>query len=218
MRSAYANCRNLTGSPVCGEKIRTTGFEHAYAFCHNLTGSPICGENVTSMRSTYCYCRNLTGSPVCGKNVVIMSDTYMGCINLTGSPICGENVTDMSRAYQSCDNLTGSPVCGENVVDMWSTYEGCKNLSSNGYFYSNKITNIELCFGNRNIAKPLNLYLPANSTSLTTALSNTAATSMVGADITWTNDTANNRYYNTQYNIYIYPVANVAAARAANGD
>ena len=42
--------------------------------------------------------------------------------------------------------------------------------------------------------------------------------SLVGAAITWTNDVANNRYYNTTYNIYIYPVENIAATRVANGD
>jgi hypothetical protein len=41
---------------------------------------------------------------------------------------------------------------------------------------------------------------------------------IVGAKVTWTNDTTNNSIYNTQYNIYIYPVENVAAAREANGD
>jgi hypothetical protein len=42
---------------------------------------------------------------------------------------------------------------------------------------------------------------------------------MVGKYITWTDDTATNGcYYNTSYNIYIYPVANVAEAKIANGD
>jgi hypothetical protein len=42
---------------------------------------------------------------------------------------------------------------------------------------------------------------------------------MIGSAITWTDDTTTNGcYYNTAYNIYIYPVENVAAAREANGD
>jgi hypothetical protein len=40
--------------------------------------------------------------------------------------------------------------------------------------------------------------------------------SLVGGSITWTD--AGSYQYNARYNIYIYPVANVAAARAANGD
>jgi hypothetical protein len=40
--------------------------------------------------------------------------------------------------------------------------------------------------------------------------------SLVGAAITWTN--AGSYQYNKTYNIYIYPVSNVAAARAANKD
>jgi hypothetical protein len=33
---------------------------------------------------------------------------------------------------------------------------------------------------------------------------------MVGAGVSWTNDITNNCYYSTAYNIYIYPVNNVA--------
>jgi hypothetical protein len=42
--------------------------------------------------------------------------------------------------------------------------------------------------------------------------------SIVGNSITWDTDTANKCSYNTAYNIYIYPVANVENARIANGD
>ena len=53
---------------------------------------------------------------------------------------------------------------------------------------------------------------------MTTLLTNNTS-SLVGTNITWTDDTATNGcYYNTYYNIYIYPVENVAAARTANGD
>jgi hypothetical protein len=54
--------------------------------------------------------------------------------------------------------------------------------------------------------------------TLTKCLDNTSA-GLVGSAITWTDETATNGYYyNTAHNIYIYPVANVAEARAANGD
>ena len=191
---------------------------YAYSSCSNLTGSPVCGENVTDMSYVYHSCSNLTGNPVCGEKVIDMSYAYYHCFNLIGSPVCGENVTNMRYVYSSCSNLTGNPVCGENVTNMSYAYFGCSNLASNGYFYSNNISNMHKCFGNWPNTKYLNLYLPANSTSLTTALTNNTS-SFVGADITWTDDLAtNNCYYNTQYNIYIYPVENVAAARTANGD
>jgi len=79
---------------------------------------------------------------------------------------------------------------------------------------------MESCFANRNTSTRLTLYLPANSTTLTAALVNSPNyETIVGKSITWTNDmAANNRYYNTYYNIYIYPVENVAAAAIANGD
>ena len=188
---------------------------YAYYDCHNLTGSPVCGEKVTNMRETYRLCYNLTGSPVCGNNVTIMYMTYYSCENLTGSPVCGDNVTDMYSTYCRCYNLTGSPICGRNVVNMMSTYFNCSNLKSNAYFYSPNITNMMNCFYN---AYNKRIYLPENSTSLNTALISDT-TSMVGTDITWTNDmTTNKCYYNTSYNMYIYPVSNVADARVRNGD
>lgn len=62
----------------------------------------------------------------------------------------------------------------------------------------------------------LNIYVPNNSNSLSTILN---GSSIVNSPITWANDMAtNNRYFNTAYNIYIYPVENVANARLANGD
>jgi hypothetical protein len=117
----------------------------------------------------------------------------------------------MSYAYYDCYKLTGSPVCGPNVTDMSGAYHSCRNLSSNGYFYSNKIANVCNCFASRNTKKRLNLYVPANSTTLTTCLSTTSATSLTGGSITWTDSVATDGcYYNTARNIYIYPVANVA--------
>jgi hypothetical protein len=186
-----------------------------YRSCENLTGKPVCGPNVTSMHSTYRGCYNLKESPVCGPNVTIMLYAYDDCTSLTGNPVCGDKVTTMYAAYSNCHNLTGSPVCGPNVTTVNNAYYNCPNLSSNGYFYSNKITDVGNCFGEKNTSKRLNLYVPANSTTLTTCLYSNFK-SLVGASITWTNDTANNRYYNTAQNIYIYPVDNVAQVYEVN--
>ena len=214
MSRTYYNCYSLTGSPVCGEKV--SNMDMTYYHCRNLTGSPVCGENVTNMSNAYKSCYNLTGSPVCGEKVTVMSRTYDSCYNLTGSPVCGENVTNMSGAYSSCYNLTGSPVCGENVTSMYMTYYNCYNLTGNAYFYSANISDMGSCFHARPTTKRLNLYLPANSTSLTTALINNNY-SMTGFSTTWTNDmVANKCYYNTYYNIYIYPVYNVESVMLEN--
>lgn len=151
-------------------------------------------------------------------SVTIISNTYSGCSNLTGSPVCGNNVVNMHKAYYCCNNLTGSPVCGEKVNDVAHTYWNCVNLHGNSYFYSPNIDRAIGCFYGRNTLNILNIYIPTNSTSLTTLLNNNTF-SIVGTEITWTDDTATNGcYYNTQYNIYIYPVEDVATARMANGD
>ena len=213
MISTYRNCINLTGSPVCGDNV--LNMSYTYTNCRNLIGSPVCGNNVTSMFQTYYNCINLTGSPVCGNNVTSMYQTYNGCINLTGSPVCGDKVTNMRGTYSNCTNLTGTPICGNNVKNMSSTYYGCTNLTSNAYFYSLDVNMVCNCFGHKDISKRLNIYVPSDSTTNTT-MHCTNMYSLVGTTITWTN--AGTYQYSTQYNIYIYPVANVAAARAANGD
>jgi hypothetical protein len=121
----------------------------------------------------------------------------------------------MSEAYWECQNLTGSPVCGNKVTNMSRTYAQCYNLGANGYFYSPLVSNIQRCFQNKSNNKRLNIYVPSNSTTNNTIhYSNTS--SLVGSNITWTN--AGSYQYNRTYNIYIYPVEDVAAAAIANGD
>ena len=192
-----------------------TSMRYTYEACSNLTGSPVCGDKVTNMCHTYFACYNLTGAPVCGSNVTDMASAYYSCSNLTGSPVCGDRVTSMYYTYGFCSNLTGSPVCGSNVIDMAYAYYYCCNLRSNAYFYSPKVSYIQSCFGGRNTSERLNIYVVANSTTNTTIHYNNTS-SLVGANIIWTN--AGTYQYNASYNIYIYPVENVAAARAANGD
>ena len=140
-----------------------------------------------------------------------MHRTYALCNNLTGSPVCGNNITNISYTYYGCTNLTGLPVCGPKVTNMYHAYYNCYNLSTGtSYFYSSNVNNAANCFYGKNSSRRYNIYVPANSTTLNTCLKNTSTTSLVGAAITWTN--AGSYHYNTVYNIYIYPVANVAAA------
>ena len=198
-------------------QLSNNSFYNKFSGMKNLQSVSL-PNSVNFLANTFSSCLSLNMSPWCGNNVTNMMNAYDSCYNLTGSPVCGNNVTDMSSTYAKCSNLTGSPICGDNVTNMLSAYKNCYNLASNAYFYSNQITNVMNCFYGWPNTKYLNLYIPVNSTSLTTALiSNTY--SMVGAEITWTDDVATNGcYYNIQYNIYIYPVENVAAARTANGD
>ena len=214
MGGAYKFCWSLTGSPVCGDNVIDMSGAYQYS---GVTGSPVCGPKVTNMAGAYAYCHNLTGSPVCGNNVTDMASTYAGCINLTGSPVCGDNVIEMSFAYSKCTKLTGPAICGPNVTNMNRTYYNCPNLSSNGYFYSDKVTDVFSCFYGKDNSKRLNLYVPENSTTLNTCLSTSDWASLVGATMIWKNDmSTNGYYYNTDYNIYIYPVANVEQAYKDN--
>ena len=144
-----------------------------------------------------------------------MSGAYQHCTNLTGSPVCGNKVTGMGWTYCNCKNLTGSPVCGPNVTGMAWTYYGCPNIYGNSYFYSKNVSNMCNCFRGRNPSKRLNIYVYNNSTTMRTCLYNNVS-SMVGENIKWSY--FSNKYYNTAYNIYIYPVQNVYTAKINNRD
>ena len=57
-----------------------------------------------------------------------------------------------------------------------------------------------------------------NSITLNACLK-TNSYSIIGSDIIWTNDYSVNKcYYNTYYNVYIYPVNNIDVVRSKNGD
>ena len=204
MGSAYQNCTNLT-TAVCGPNVST--MSDAYAHCTNLT-TAVCGPNVTNMSDAYSNCWNLT-TAVCGDKVTSMSYAYYNCKSLT-TAVCGDKVTRMGSAYQYCTNLT-TAVCGPNVTSMSWAYRNCPNIQGNSYFYSPNVNDAASCFYGRNTSNMLNIYVQENSNTLNTCLINNTD-SITGSAITWTNDSANKRYYNTQANIYIYPVANVYKA------
>ena len=132
-----------------------------------------------------------------------MVSTYANCQKLNGTPVCGNKVTNMHGAYSDCQNLTGIPVSGPNVTSMYGTYHNCKKLSAgNQYWYSKNITNVQNCFAGKNNSRRYNIHCYDNSTTLNTLLINNT-NSIVGANITWTKGAT--YYYNTAYNIRIYP-------------
>jgi hypothetical protein len=139
-----------------------------------------------------------------------MSCTYENCYKLIGFPVCGNKVTSMFMTYANCYNLTGSPVCGNNVTDMSWTYFGCFNLSAGSiYMRSNNISSAWGCFSGKNNFNRYNIYAHPNTTTWNT-LSINNSSSLVGTFITWTNDTTTGGFYNTTYNIYIYPFINIS--------
>jgi hypothetical protein len=99
---------------------------------------------------------------------------------------------------------------------MYGTYGDCSKILRNAYFYSANVSTVANCFLNKALTKRLDIYVPANSTTLNTCLSTSSTKSLIGKSISW--GKGGNVYSNIQYKIYIYPVENVAAAREANGD
>ena len=208
----FSNMRNLQ-SVYLPKHI--TIYNNTFRDCISLQQA-VCGDNVTNMDSAYRGCTNLT-TAVCGDKVTNMANTYYGCKSLT-TAVCGDNVTNMSHAYSICTNLT-TAVCGDNVTNMHFAYYGCTKIQGNMYIYSKYVIDFNECFQNRDVSNMLNLYIQNGSTSLTSAMKATSSTSLTGTAISWTNEMSNmGCYYNTAYNIYIYPVSNVADARINNGD
>ena len=126
----------------------------------------------------------------------------------------------MAYAYYNCYNLTGVAIVGPNVTDFSYAYSEVKGLTDI-YIYSNKISIMRNCVRNKDNSLRMNIYVPKigpNSSYNTLAKClYTNTTSIVGSSITWTNDmTTNGCHYNTTYNIYIYPVANVQNAYNEN--
>jgi hypothetical protein len=76
------------------------------------------------------------------------------------------------------------------------------------------------CFRGFSNDKKLSIYVHDNSKTLNTCLSSQLKNVLMSNNsTTWVNDIATNGcYYNTAMNIYIYPVANVAAIKEQNGD
>lgn len=158
---------------------------------------------VNNMYDTYMNCYNLTSSPACGPNVITMAMAYFECHSLTGNPVCGNNVVSMYHTYTNCCNFTNSPVCGPNVTDMSGTYRSCRNLNEcTVNWYAPNIINARNCFYGKNNSRKYNIHVPANSTTFNTMIINNTS-SLVGTSITWTNNET--CWYNTTYNIYIYP-------------
>lgn len=114
----------------------------------------------------------------------------------------------MSYTYSNCFNLI-TATCGPNVTNMYYTYYNCKNLNE-GIFYSNKVSMVRGCFGSKDNSKIFNLYVPENSTTLSKCLNTLDYASLVGANVTWTEDNngTGTYWYNSTYNIYIYTFAN----------
>lgn len=208
MHNAYHYCSKLTGQPACGPNV--TNFSNAYYYCNNITGQPVCGDSVTNMHYAYYFCNNLTGYPVCGPNVTDFSAAYSRCYNISGPPVYGPNVTNMTSSYYQCYNLTGPAIIGDKVTEAQHAYCNCGNLSSNAYFLSSAIPSVYNCFAEEAKKAVNTIYVPANSTTLNACLATAQTSSLTNTAITWSNQiSTNGRYYNTTYNISIYPVANV---------
>lgn len=203
--SMFANgCTNLQSFPNVKYDY-VTNMLSAYQNCTNLTGSPVCGDNVIDMQNAYADCHNITGRPVCGNNVITMRDTYTNCWNLTGKPVCGPNVTNLAAAYPRCHNLTGSPACGPNVTNMVYTYYDCPNLYGNMYcdYTGSKLSsavNLYMCFGGRNASRRLNIFVKKGYAYYNWLFH--VGTLVSGSKLSWISST--NKFYNSAANIHVY--------------
>ena len=147
-----------------------------------------------------------------------MKYAYWNCTNLTGSAVCGDLVTDFSCAYTNCKSLGGSVWAGKNVTNMYNTYYNtwCSK-SGNIYILSPNVANATNAFYRYTGNYRINIYIPANSITYNTFISNVASTSIVGTALSWTTNSTGGYIYNSTRNIYLYPVEDVEATMDAHG-
>ena len=147
----FYNCAMLSKFDVANLSLdNVTNMYRTYYNCRNLTGSPVCGPNVTSMFGTYWDCTNLTGSPVCGNHVIDMNHAYRNCRNLIGSPVCGPNVTNMANTYTNCKKLWGNAYfLSPNVANVANCFYG-RNVRKrlNIYVQAGSTTNTVVHYNN----------------------------------------------------------------------
>ncbi len=240
MYQTYRNCYGITEA-ICGPKV--TGMSGTYMGCGQIV-EPVCGPNVTTMYMTYQNCNSVINA-VCGNNVINMAWAYTNCYNLR-NPVCGPKVTNMAGAYSNCYWLSKF-VCGNNVTDlsyaysntgvyhntivipnkvtnMYSTFDDSNPLG-NMYIYSKNIINAENCLANRSQVNILNIYVPANSSTFNAFVDSYIFGRYNNSH--WRYNNSGNYYYcNDYFNLstgpetlfYLYPVDNVVAVRAQNGD
>jgi hypothetical protein len=97
----------------------------AYYDCINLTGSPVCGPNVSSMAYTYYNCYKLTGSPVCGPKVTAMDGTYQNCYNLYGDMfVYSDNVSSANYCFSGRNTSKQLNIFVNFGTDSYNTFTG----------------------------------------------------------------------------------------------
>jgi hypothetical protein len=77
---------------------------------------------------------------------------------------------------------------------MANTYRDCPNIKGNAYLYN--VEHAGDCFYGRNVSNILNIYTYKPNTFINGRI--------INKSLTWTNDSTNNCWYNTEANIYVY--------------
>ena len=107
MSSTYAYCTNLTGSPVCGNKV--TNMVNTYYKCTNLTGSPAFPEQYAQQDinaySAYAYVPNIEGDVYLPPNIINIQNCFVDHDSTYEIHLYTEEGT---QTYDSCMNMWGS--------------------------------------------------------------------------------------------------------------
>jgi hypothetical protein len=107
---------------------------YAYSNCYNLTGNPVCGNKVTDISYAYDHCSNLHGTmKIFSKNIKAVAQCFLGRntsnrLNIyvyNGSTTCNTIRNKITRT----DSITGT-----NIV--WTEIDtGFYNSEQNIYIY-----------------------------------------------------------------------------------
>jgi hypothetical protein len=116
-------------------------------------------------------------------------------------------VTNLHNTFKNCANIGGKVRVGTGVTFMNNCFANCTSENfKNIYVLSNKISGANGAFYNVANTTRHNIFIPNTGTTMTRFLYSNSY-SIAARAITWTNDMTNNGcHYNTQYNLYIYPM------------
>jgi uncharacterized repeat protein (TIGR02543 family) len=131
-RSAFYNCRNLTGNLALPTELTSIG-SAAFYNCSKLTGTLTLPAGLTSIGNSAFYsCSGLSGSLTLPARLTsIGSAAFYSCSGLSGSLTLPAGVTSIGNsAFYSCSGLSGSLTLPAGLTNIGSAaFYNCSGLS-----------------------------------------------------------------------------------------
>lgn len=176
-----------------------------FAYCYDQWYHPMkIPDHVVDCSYMFAYCRNMEGYDYRMQRAHLginhwcnCSDMYAGCTNLSYEAHFPYG--NCCRMFSGCDKMT-SLICDMKTDEIFRGI--VTGLRPNEIQSQLNTINYSGFVFNRSSSTRLNITIC--NPVLNKHFNKTSTDSIVGQPITWATDSANNCYYNTQFNIYVY--------------